>query len=377
MGTAASVTIPEAAMFADKSDIVVQGVLYRDRLTDFSGYKPTVFDLDMYHAHTDKSGNLQMKAIAVSELEEEIHINLPGVAERSLACAFFNETAGDWEALTCQNQEAADLHAQDGYITCCTDHLTRFALVPAEYLEIVDEAVKEDKRPVQTEKEPAQVEADEPENPPAVGVADTGSGINIKYLVGCICALLTLVGTLLCLGKQVFAFRSEKRRYEQLIKDGGKGSGSPTQKTSASAKVEPDAALPTERALITEAGGKKDDDAVSPRKVISTDMPAMQLCQTDEDNGLQAEIPVAKKNARAAAEFMQIEDQGEEGSGALAKQSKKKQQRAPQGDVSPVEASASVIDDQIVDNTLGEVTNNMFDKQSKLAAKESNELEEE
>lgn len=46
--TKASVTIPEAAMFADKRDIVLQAVLYEDRLTDFSGYRPTILDIDMY-----------------------------------------------------------------------------------------------------------------------------------------------------------------------------------------------------------------------------------------------------------------------------------------------------------------------------------------
>ena len=116
----------------------------------------------------------------------------------------------------------------------------------------MDEVPKEEKSPVEPEKQPEPTEA-EPEkpSPAAPEVSDAGRGINIKYLVGCICALLTLVGTLMCLGKQVFAFRSEKRRYEQLIKDGGK---SPTQKPT-SAKVGPDAGpLHTERALITDAG---------------------------------------------------------------------------------------------------------------------------
>ena len=109
LGTA-SVSIPEAAMFADKPDIILQGVMYQDGLTDFKGYKPTVVDLEMYHAHTDsKTGSVEVRPIQVSDLEEEIHIKLPTVDDRPLACAFFNEDANDWEALaTCANSESAN-----------------------------------------------------------------------------------------------------------------------------------------------------------------------------------------------------------------------------------------------------------------------------
>jgi len=142
---AASVTIPEAAMFAEMTDIVIQAVLYEDQLTDFAGYKPLVIDVDMYRGEADN----KFRQIKVTELEEEIHIRLPAVAESEspLACAFFNEDAGDWEALKCENE----VPTEDGFVTCCTDHLTMFALVPAEYLEIVEKVQKLEKNPVEAE----------------------------------------------------------------------------------------------------------------------------------------------------------------------------------------------------------------------------------
>lgn len=168
--------------------------------------------------------------------------------ERDLTCAFYNEQAGDWESLKCDNEVATDEH-----ITCCTDHLTRFALVPVEYLEVVREVQKLEEK--QIEAEPAKIE-----------LTDQGRGINVKYLIGCVCAFFTLVGTLFCLGKQIFAFKTEKKRYEQLIRDNQNSSG--------------ENAMPTERALITATDEHK---TASPNKVVSTDMPALQTQQSDED----------------------------------------------------------------------------------------------
>lgn len=224
--------------------------------------------------------------------------------------------AQDWEALkACENEP----EQEDGYITCCTDHLTRFALVPAEYLEIVKQVQQPEKQtPAEPVKEQPEVQA-EPEVPNAtktVELADTGRGLNIKYLIGCICALLTLIATVLCLSKQVFALRSEKRRYDQLVKDGK----SPTQKND-----QPDAVMPTERALITEANdpAKKEEDA-SPRRVIATDMPALQSCQTEEnDTNLDRQM---KPKREPSGDFLQIEDQGEAGTALTKKQSKKQKQ---------------------------------------------------
>lgn len=149
--SSASVTIPDAAMFADKSDIVLQAVLYQDRLTDFAGYKPTVIDIDMYQGGQEESGAPQLKPIRVADLEEEIHVKLPAVAGRDLACAFFNEAASDWEALTCENEPAQEA----GFVTCCTDHLTKFALVPAEYFSAVQDA-PEQKQPSESGKPVAE-----------------------------------------------------------------------------------------------------------------------------------------------------------------------------------------------------------------------------
>jgi len=72
----ASVTIPEAAMFAEMSDVIVQAVLYEDQLTDFAGYKPLVMDIEMYQGEDEK-----FTAIKVADLEEEIHVKLPVVAD--------------------------------------------------------------------------------------------------------------------------------------------------------------------------------------------------------------------------------------------------------------------------------------------------------
>ncbi len=57
--------------------------------------------------------------------------------------------------------------------------------------------------------------SDKAETEPAeIKLADPGRGLNIKYLVGSILAFFTLVLTLLCLGKQIFAFKTEKKKYE-------------------------------------------------------------------------------------------------------------------------------------------------------------------
>lgn len=120
----------------------------------------------------------------MSDLDKEIKIELPAVPEKTLTCAFFDEEAGDWEALTC-----ADEHASDSHVTCCSNHLTRFALVPAEYLEIVQEV-----------KEGRDKNSDGSENV-NVSLSDSGRGLNVKYLIGCVCAFFTLVATLFCLGK--------------------------------------------------------------------------------------------------------------------------------------------------------------------------------
>ena len=127
----AKVTIPEAYAFEEYSDLIVQAVLYKDKLTDFDGYKPLVMDINMYRGRNN-AGSTRVQPIKVADLEKEIKIELPAVPEKTLTCAFFNEEEGDWEALTC-----AEEHNSDSHVTCCANHLTRFALVPAEYLQVV------------------------------------------------------------------------------------------------------------------------------------------------------------------------------------------------------------------------------------------------
>ena len=215
----ASVTVPEASLFDDFKDIIVQAMLYEDQLTDFAGYKPLVVDIEMYRARNN-AGKTQVYPIEVRDLDQEIQVRLPAVKDRDLTCAFFNEASADWESLKCENEQASDEH-----VTCCTDHLTRFALVPVEYLEIVRTVQKIEEKKIEPEAA-------------AVELSDSGRSLNVKYLIGCICAFVTLVATLFCLGKQIFAFKTEKKRYEQLVRDAQPPSG------------DDDGVMPTERALI-------------------------------------------------------------------------------------------------------------------------------
>lgn len=140
----------------------------------------------------------------------------------------------------------------------------------------------------------------------------------MKYLVGCIAALLTLVGTILCLAKQVFALRNEKKRYDQLAKSGR----SPTAKATDN-----DTVMATERALITQTDPVKMDEASSPRRAIATDMPALHTLQTEEDMHKPVRLPVQDDD------ILQIEDQG--GRGALSTKSGRNTGKS-KNDVSPI-----------------------------------------
>lgn len=159
--------------------------------------------------------------------------------------------------------------------------------MPVEYLEVVREVQKLEEKHI--EAEPSNIE-----------LTEQGRGLNVKYLIGCICALLTLVGTVLCLGKQIFAFKTEKKRYEQLIRDNQSSSG--------------ENPMPTERALI----GTEGANTVSPKKVVSTDMPALNTQQSDEEeDDFNASVADERKSDMKIKiskqadndDIMQIEDQ--------------------------------------------------------------------
>jgi len=212
------VTVPEASFFSQFSDLIVQAFLFEDQLTDFAGFKPLVLDVEMFQGRNN-AGKISIAPLKVQDLDQEIQIRLPNVSDRTLTCAYFNEEISSWESLKCDNE----IMAQDT-VTCCTTHLTRFALVPAEYLEVVDGVQQKNGIPDGT-----------------VEIAESGRGINWKYLVGCIAAFLTLVGTLFCLGKQIFAFKTEKKRYEQLVRENNNQPGSVTA----------EGVMPTERHLMT------------------------------------------------------------------------------------------------------------------------------
>jgi len=47
-----------------------------------------------------------------------------------------------------------------------------------------------------------------------IKLSDPARGLNVKYLIGSILAFFTLILTLLCLGKQIFAFKTDKKKYE-------------------------------------------------------------------------------------------------------------------------------------------------------------------
>lgn len=67
-GHSAAVTIPEASMFKEYSDVVVQAILYEDKLTDFAGYSPLVLDVEMYQARNN-AGKTQIAPLKVSDLD--------------------------------------------------------------------------------------------------------------------------------------------------------------------------------------------------------------------------------------------------------------------------------------------------------------------
>jgi len=51
--------------------------------------------------------------------------------ESDLVCAFFDESQVEWTALNCPGEGAP---TSEGQVTCCTDHLTKFALIPRPFL---------------------------------------------------------------------------------------------------------------------------------------------------------------------------------------------------------------------------------------------------
>ena len=87
----------------------------------------------------------------------------------------------------------------------------------------------------------------------------------------------------MCLAKQICAFKTEKKRYEQLVRE----------QSSEHHQAPPadDLAVPTERALMA-----NDDDAVkpqdmanSPSKTLTAELPANTSAPTCQDDGQDEE----------------------------------------------------------------------------------------
>lgn len=286
----ASIAVPRDAFFAEMSDIVLQAFLFEDKLVDFSGYNPLIFDIEMFEASKTRTGKTKVSPVKVADLSSEIHVKLPTMGDRPLTCAFYNEDDSDWEALKCDSE----LPVSEDSITCCTRHLTRFALVPAEYLEIVNTIQKTEEKVIEREEVAQEVK-------------EAPKGLNVKYLVGSICAVLTLAATLFCLGKQILALKTEKRRYEQLLKDNNDNEPSDNN----------DPVAPTERALMS-----KDEDKPagnSPSKQVATDQPALQNLETHEEEDNSPPSSEIKKNPSSDVlkfesespnnDFLHIQDQ--------------------------------------------------------------------
>lgn len=222
-------------------------------------------------------------------------------------------------------------------MTCCANHLTRFALVPAEYLEIV-KGVQEGRG--------KQADGADDIN---MSLSDSGRGLNIKYLVGCICAFLTLVATLFCLGKQIFAFKTEKKRYEQLVRD----------------NQNREEVMPTERALITNDDAKPThalDD--SPKRNIESRMRSSMNVDSNDDKPLELKFS-KEKIENDHEDFLQIEDQDEKGGVSTKKSFKPPTGKAQ--DVSSIMEKFDSVDHG--DKTLKEVRNLFDDKTSRATPK--------
>jgi len=131
----------------------------------------------------DSGTNMFVRPIAVRDLETPIFFELPMDQDLSLTCAYLDEVANQWEALKCPGESYGDTTA-----TCCTSHLSKFALVPTEYLQILAGEAK----PVETPL------------------------FSTRYLIGCAIAFSVMLLALGCLAKQILNLRSETRLYQSI-----------------------------------------------------------------------------------------------------------------------------------------------------------------
>ena len=98
----------------------------------------------------------------------------------ALTCAYLDEVAQQWQALQCPSESYEGSTA-----TCCTTHLSKFALVPTEYLQIITGEIMPVESPMFT----------------------------TRYLVGCVVAISIMLVLLGCVAKQIVNLRTEQKLY--------------------------------------------------------------------------------------------------------------------------------------------------------------------
>ena len=164
-------------------DVILSSALYRELVWDFgSEYRPVAIEINA-HEVVDAGTNMFVRPIAVRDLEKPIFFELPMDQGLSLTCAYLDEVANQWEALKCPGESYGDTSA-----TCCTSHLSKFALVPTEYHQILTGEAKPVETPLFT----------------------------TRYLIGCVIAFSVMLLALGCLAKQILNLRSEKRLYQSI-----------------------------------------------------------------------------------------------------------------------------------------------------------------
>ena len=183
----AEVIIQDALAFEEYSDVVLSAVLYREQAWDFgSDYHPVALVVTAYEAMETANGrSMLVKPIEVANLEEPIMLKIPLDSDVPVTCAYMDEVANQWKALNCPQETFSDSVA-----TCCTTHLSKFALVRTEYLDVLAGKAQD------------------------VEVA----AFTTVNLVGCAIGVLALIITIGCFMRQVMIYRSERKLYANVNK---------------------------------------------------------------------------------------------------------------------------------------------------------------
>jgi hypothetical protein len=183
----AQIIVQDALAFEEYSDVVLSALLYREQAWDFgSDYSPVALEVTAYEAMETANGrSMLVKPIEVANLEEPIMLKIPLDSDVPVTCAYMDEAAKQWKALNCPQETFSDSVA-----TCCTTHLSKFALVRTEYLDVIGGNAK------------------------AVEVA----AFTTMNLVGCLIGVLAVIITMGCFIRQVVIYRSERKLYANVNK---------------------------------------------------------------------------------------------------------------------------------------------------------------